>query len=404
MVEKSEYKDENFIVNPYAIRVLKGGIGFVISSTVVGLAIFFFHYIAGLTVILVGMVVLFSLMPYLTRNLHSNVLVAKDRVALLRRYAKKDYDSYREKISYSWDEVCITVFGPIRKYNKNENVYKVYFSNRYLMPEDIKSRSGKKGSFFLVVSYVRLVCITRFYNKPIRVILKKDVENDVVLYRCQCHSYYFDTLALLKEKNCQITFDNFKTISKRAVVAYAICCLENALKFYNCDKQGWNVLLSKMWTFTQLEETDTDGINNWFGLHDILPNSMVRPYDKYLRSHGKFSEDVVLEKVSKSEYELIDDAYENFHSTIGELCEGIVNLVAATTGDMFYDVAFNTLFTLQECILDVMNLNQIPLPELEPFTQYEYDLSNEEKHIFGWGQTFDGTKFSKFLCSDEPNL
>lgn len=354
-------------------------------------------------IVFVLMLVLAALMlPIVVRNCHYYVQIDEKYVTLLRRTLYNGYVNYSHKKSFYTDDVYVTLIGPYHKLDKYEYSYKVYFSTRYLTPEDFGTKFVRKNCFYCVVNYSRLAYLLQYYKKPICVYLRKNLSKEIVVYKCLCHNHYLELLSALKEKNSSVSFVNFQSIAKRAIVAYSLCCLENALEFYKHSEEGWNVLLSYLWRFAQLEQTDTDGINNWFGLYDLLPNSFARPFEKYLRSHARFEKDIELERVSKKEYELIDCACNNAHSVVGELCEGILNLASATTSDVFYDISYDTLFTLQEYVLDVMERNQIPLPNLDSFLQYKHELPQDDEHTYCWGETFEASKFSKMLRSNQP--
>lgn len=401
MAQAPQHENRYLMVNPYVYWANWLYIFLIIFCVIAGLVIFIFNQPIGIAVMFSGVLVSIAMMPYVLRNCHQCVLITDKGVTLCRRYLQNNQFNYVAKKKYSMQDVCVTLIGPYRKLSENERCYKAYFCDRYLTPSDLRTRSKRKGSFFLVVNYSRLMCLLPYYNKPVHLYLKKPVTNELVLYRCQCHNYLMDLLATGEEQKRQLNCGDFKDISRRAIVAYSICCLESAMKFYGCKGAGWNVLLNNLWKFTQLDENDTDGINNWFGLIDLLPTSMVRPYDKYLQSHGRLDEEIKLERVSKEEYEQIEAAYDNFHSVIGELCEGIINLAAATTSDVFYDMSYGTLFTLQEFILDVMIRNEVPLPAVERFLAYKHELPVKEKPVYCWGNTFDGAQFSLFLCKEK---
>ena len=387
-----------FIVNPYAHWVQFLCIFTAILSAVIGsIVIVVFNEIVGLSISMLGMAICVPILPYVRRNCFHFVRITENQVELVREERHYGLYDYITKKSFSMSDVCVTLVGPYRKVTNHEYCYKAYFCDRYLTQSDLGSKFQRKNSFYLVVNYNRLEYLLQYYNKPVHVYLRKNVTDEVVLYKCECHNYYVALLSKAKEKNSPVNFDDFKNISKRAVVAYSLCCLENALEFYNNRGDGWNVLLSYLWKFTQLEETDTDAVKSWFGLYDLLPNSFARPYDKYLKSHGRFKEEIELERVSQEEYELIELACNDSHSVIGELCEGILDLAAATTADFFYDVSYSTLFALHECVLDVMERNDIPLADVNSFSKYPHEVPQDGQSSNCWGKTFDASIFSKIL-------
>lgn len=350
----------------------------------------------GLVLVLTGVLCPFGV------GMREYIIVTDSCIALVRQYTKFDKQlDYRTLRTYSWNDAYITLFGPVGKINKEHCIYKAYIGSKYLSPEDLRSRSKKKGMLCTKVNLYQLMSCEQFYKKPFQVVINKDPDQDIVLYRCQCHNSIVESISNSFVQGFDVSCFDLKDISRRAIVAYSIACLENALIHYNHTDEGWKVLLNEMWKFTNLDEYDSKVLQDWYGLLDLCPNTFVSPYSKYVGSHGDFNDDVVLARIDEQSYDALAKAIDNCHTAIGELCAGVYNVALATVHETFFDISFVTLLTCQESIIDVMYRNQIALPDTHPFEIYPHEIpqGNMRKHTMG--KPFDGTKLSKFIQSEQ---
>lgn len=397
-------KDTVFDVNPRA-RIARD-VAFIIVALclVAGIGLLFVNHVVGIIVECLGLVVLLATLPYVHRNLDHYVVVRRNEIALIAKRAQRKRTGlftvtfetyYVKKAAYNLDDVRITLVGPIR--NRKSVVYRAFINDHYLVQDGKPQISKKDKQFSFVLTEDDLDYLHTLYKRPFEVLLFSEPgNNDYILKRCQYHNYLADLRA--KQSSCpgRVNFDKFKQTSVRALVAYSICCLENALEYFNQGGDGWQHLLGKLWQFTQIEEGDDDALRNWFGIADLLPNKLVTPYDKYLTRSKPADEDIKLERVDEPTYQQIATCCENCHSVVAELCDGVYNVAASTLHEIFRDVAYVTLANLQETVLDVMYLNRVPLPKISPLVDIPYELPLRGS-AYSLGSTFDGTQYSKFL-------
>ena len=203
----------------------------------------------------------------------------------------------------------------------------------------------------------------------------------------------------------QINSKDFKKISIRGRVAFGICCLENAMEKYKVSGQGWNLLLEKLWSFTSLPAVfvpiDSGGIEfvleRWADINDFMPYSkfFYEPYSyvdlcKYLMLYNR-------KIIDENEYYLLREAYRDTNDIITSICSFAVDIGMCelwSTPDRYSATTLEELYKL----IDFMNKNNISLPDMEPFKQYEYNPKGIDDDSRGWGYTFDGRQYSKFIA------
>lgn len=197
-----------------------------------------------------------------------------------------------------------------------------------------------------------------------------------------------------------INSKNFEKISIRGRVAFGICCLENAMEKYKVSGQGWNLLLENLWSFTSLPSIfvpiDSGGIEfvleRWF-------------YNVAIRARFIIETEYSLAKTNPS-YDMID---EKSYNLIRKDLIDQSNEVLIKINSFILEIGFcelwagldktspNTLKCLQK-LIDFVNTKSIPLPDMEPFKQYEYNPKGIDDDSRGWGYTFDGRQYSKFIA------
>ncbi|MBO4990336.1 MAG: hypothetical protein J6D37_08410 [Clostridia bacterium] len=213
----------------------------------------------------------------------------------------------------------------------------------------------------------------------------------------------------LRKQSNEITSDEFVKISIRGRVAYGICCLENAMLRYGISGEGWNMLLCRMWEFTTLSAAYDEtlkmlGLEKWSNLLYFLPEREYFPQ----RDYAKFIQRITFrdhmflypeEPPTKEVFEKLCDSYQaHDHETIKKICHSIFDIGSDELCAGIDDKSQNTLDELQK-LLDMMYAEKIPMPEVEPFRQYDFMRAewgyDSDEH--GWGEPFDGTKYSKFI-------
>ena len=81
---------------------------------------------------------------------------------------------------------------------------------------------------------------------------------------------------------------------------------------------------------------------------------------------------------------------------LNEICDKILDLGSCELWAGLDECSLLTLEALQK-LIDYMKANDIPLPDVEPFKQYEYAPKDVNGDDYGWGYTFDGLVHSKYL-------
>jgi len=167
----------------------------------------------------------------------------------------------------------------------------------------------------------------------------------------------------------KITSESFLEISNRGRVAYAICCLENAMEHYKEKSKCWDFVLENLWTFCN------QNMALWEGkIGEMSPRSVC--YDSTFEQKGceyinqEIHDDlkVLYAQSNKALLRLVDEIY----------ALGAVNIFVTISS---IDLAKKSLPYLQG-IIDIMIQNNITLPNFNNFIQFPIDENN------GWGREF----------------
>lgn len=184
----------------------------------------------------------------------------------------------------------------------------------------------------------------------------------------------------------------FEKISIRGRVAYAICCLENAMETYGAQGESWDLLLKNLWSFTSSNELD-----KWFYLNNrFLPGEIIKADYSLAQAYNMrdgFPELSIDENTYKKAQ--VEFAAQS-NDVINEICDKIFDLGAYELWSGLVECSWGTLYELQ-LLIDYMKANDIPLPDVEPFKQHEYAPKDVNDDDYGWGYTFDGHIHSKYL-------
>lgn len=201
-----------------------------------------------------------------------------------------------------------------------------------------------------------------------------------------------------------ISEKDFKKISIRGRVAFGICCLENAMEKYKVSGEGWNILLERLWSFTSLPAifvpVDSGGVEfvleRWAEITDFMPFSK---YFQEAYSYADLCKYLTLYNrkiIDENEYNLLREAYGNTNDRITSICSFVVDIGMCELWSTPDGRSAITLERLHK-LIDFMHKNNISLPDMEPFRQYEYSPEGTDDDAHGWGVVFDGKRYSKFL-------
>lgn len=203
----------------------------------------------------------------------------------------------------------------------------------------------------------------------------------------------------------KLSSSQFEKISIRGRVAYAICCLENAMETYGVQGESWNLLLKNLWSFTTLpsETAPLEGggveliLERWVYINDrFLPSSVIETDYSLVQAYNMrdgFPNMLPDEETyNRARYEFIAQS----NDVINEICRKIYNIGSCEIWGGLDKRSLSTLHGLQK-LIDYMKANDIPLPDVEPFKQYEYAPKDVNGDYYGWGYTFDGRIHSKYL-------
>lgn len=174
-----------------------------------------------------------------------------------------------------------------------------------------------------------------------------------------------------------MNMEKFKQISLRGRVAYGVSCFENALLALKYNLDDWKIVLNYLWEFTNsnnLEECHTIA-------NELIPENLLefKTYEKH-----------EFERLSKEEFLHLYKLYQDIDESINSLLYGIHELGASHAYGTVSGYGESSLKSLERLINLMLN-NRYPLPSVEQFLIFSI---NENK---GWGNKFDGTKFSEIL-------
>ncbi|GAA4275919.1 hypothetical protein [Aquimarina mytili] len=160
---------------------------------------------------------------------------------------------------------------------------------------------------------------------------------------------------------------DFSNISIRGRVAYAIICLENAIRFYEKENLDWLYIFNLLWAYTK------DEVGNWhYPMAESTPKSIMFDADYSSKE---------MEYIDRDEYEKLSLLYKNSNNTINYIIDKLFEI---GTRDLYSSIINNspdTLKYLQE-IIDVMEERGITLPNIKFFQKFP--ISENE----GWGRKF----------------
>lgn len=195
--------------------------------------------------------------------------------------------------------------------------------------------------------------------------------------------------------------------SRYVRIDYKLCLeyyFDSALYFFDGKKE--HRLINDSFAFTIGENlyTRVHCINEYMG--DDFANELFNSASQeFYEKTGKIFElsecinyDMLYNKkiIDEKEYDLLREAYRDTNDIITRICFFIVDIGMCELWSTPDGYSATTLEKLQE-LIDFVTKNNLPLPDIEPFKQYEYDPKEIDDDSRGWGYSFDGKQYSKFL-------
>ncbi|WP_338555851.1 hypothetical protein [Paenibacillus sp. KS-LC4] len=167
-----------------------------------------------------------------------------------------------------------------------------------------------------------------------------------------------------------MNIDKFINISMRGRVAYGISCLENALLSFKYDLNDWKIVLNYLWEFTSIQYLD-----DWNDAAvELIPENLLefRMYEEH-----------EFERLSKQEFVYLYNLYQDIDVSIDKLIRSIYELGVSHVYTEIEGYGESSLKSLER-LVNVMFINNFPLPSIEPFLKYSI------KENRGWGNKFEG--------------
>ncbi|MFZ6010368.1 MAG: hypothetical protein ACOYXT_08455 [Bacteroidota bacterium] len=154
------------------------------------------------------------------------------------------------------------------------------------------------------------------------------------------------------------------TLSIRARAAFAILCLEEALKKYDHDAQ-WNRVLPMLWSITDIEHVD-----EWlYQVSRIMPSDVLeQPYE----------ENAV---ISRNDHDALRPLYTKTSQSIHDILELIFECGSVGLYGVVVENSPKTLAVLRELVA-LMKRESIPLPNINLVLEFSIDEHG------GWGRRF----------------
>lgn len=170
--------------------------------------------------------------------------------------------------------------------------------------------------------------------------------------------------------------EEFKSVSVRGRVAYAIRCLEETLLHYEYPLDQWEWVLEKLWTYTDIDYWD-----DWFyEIAEYVPESILE-CNTY-KSHFEY--------VSEEQFMLLYALYQKTNEATKKIIEIIFEM---GTRELYGKVEHNSQLTL-DFLLELRKLmkdHNIPMPSFEGYPRYSFNVNG------GYGDDFDGKELSVIL-------
>lgn len=189
-----------------------------------------------------------------------------------------------------------------------------------------------------------------------------------------------------------------ESLTIRARAAYGFLCVENALMHYHVCGEEWNKIVTYLWKYTTLDYGGgTCPLDRW--AYNTITNLYIfvrESYEEYISNPYRnymFPEDILSEEeyirlqkavISQGNQVIFDISFQAHLAATYEM-DGGQRGVSITTEEIIN-------------LVRILVANGIPLPDITPLMCHSKNAKGG-KDSDGWGATFDGIKYSKFLQS-----
>lgn len=160
--------------------------------------------------------------------------------------------------------------------------------------------------------------------------------------------------------------ENFKEVSIRGRVAFAILCLENAIFHFGFDKYDWSFILGQLWSVTNSK------LGTWhYPLSECTGRSIINDEDNI--------DD--LEFLTKERFWELNSLYKKSNSSILRIIDLIFEIA---TRDLYASIVNNSPDTLEylKQIILILEKENITFPDYKLVEKFSI---NEDG---GWGRKF----------------
>ena len=171
--------------------------------------------------------------------------------------------------------------------------------------------------------------------------------------------------------------NDFAGISIKGRVSYSICCLESALINMGCKIKDWKIILKQLWTYTNVEFFE-----DWhYSTSEFLPESILE-FNEFDNNNFEY--------INEETYLTLYKLYKSENDIVKNLVKLIFNIGISEFYGRLENQGQQSLNSV-EILLNYMNKNKIPLPDISKFQSLSYSEGN------GWGNDFDGRSLSTIL-------
>lgn len=160
--------------------------------------------------------------------------------------------------------------------------------------------------------------------------------------------------------------EKIEQISIRGRVAFAILCLELAIKHFKLETLNWKFLLGLLWSYTN------SNVGRWHEvLSECIPNSVL--VDDFVKEE--------MELLTEDQFNELRELFNTSNDVINQIINQIFWIATEDLYSSISNYSQGTIDTLLK-ILKEMDKYEIDTPDIQLFTE----LTIEEND--GWGREF----------------
>lgn len=303
-----------------------------------------------------------------------------------------------KKQRFGMREACVTVYGPLfGRVVYGENVFvKVYVGTQYLTQTQLSSIRSRCGCIEFLASATDLATLFSYYDKPVSVVYSKFHYRRTAEMNLVIKHNAEQTAKKLQSFYKQLGFapEDFASCSGRATAAYAICCLESAMRQFGCNADGFLPALSALWTVTSVSPDDEMGRRNLAAWCEVV-YQFGAEWDN-VRFVPVMSQGTVADFVTRQQFDEFTSAVEGFPEVVADMLAVVAELVALVGCDSVDNFAATDELTVScmTMLLDPEHFAQFPAPDIRQF-DCRKALRGEDGTLLD--APFDGTQFSLFV-------